>query len=76
MRISTTKYNEVNPNEIQRLIDAGAIIIFSKAECEEIGVYRYKGKPTLLCAGDSIKVNGVTLPLAVGGVYDCTIDIN
>jgi hypothetical protein len=76
MKISTNEKNEVNPAEIQRLLTAGAAVVFNRQGGAEIGIYSYKNKPIILCAGDSIIINNVTLQLTTGGTFDRTITIN
>lgn len=77
MKISTTKFNEVNPLEIGKLLKAGGKLIKSKyANGEWIGTYLINDKYVPVYSDDSIKINDVILPLSIGGTYDRFIDIN
>lgn len=75
--IKTTKYNEVDPKEIQRLFDCGASLVKdTHGNGTIIGAYIIKGKQVAVSAADDLRINNVTLPLSVGGVYDQEIIIN
>lgn len=75
--IKTTKYNEVDPKEIRRLLDLGARLMKGEHRIAEIiGVYTIKGQEVVLYADDDIKLNNIILPLSIGGVYDQEIIIN
>ena len=63
MTIKTSRYNEVSPKEIKRLVDAGAEII-KDYENASVGVLITQIKDTKVLTTDSIKINNVTLPLA------------
>lgn len=79
IRISTTKYNEVNPREIENLIHLGAEIIKS-----EHGNGVFIGKYVLgngydvvkVYSDDDIKINNVILPLSIHAEYDREIVLN
>ena len=63
MRITTSRYNEVSPKEIKRLVDAGAKII-KDYENESVGVFITLINDVKVYSTDNIKINNVTLPLA------------
>lgn len=78
MRISTTKYNEVNPTELKKLFENGAEL---KKSVYLVGVFigvytQSNGKRVRVYSDDEIEIYNVTLPLSVGGVYDCELNIN
>ena len=78
MRISTTKYNEVNPAELNKLFENGAKLIKSSYE---IGIYigafkQGNGKKVKAYSDDDIQIYNVTLPLSINGLYDCELNIN
>lgn len=78
MTISTTKYNEVNPTELKKMFDAGAKLIRSREAIGVfIGTYRQSdGKEVRAYSDDDVQIYNVTLPLSIGGVYDCEVVIN
>ncbi len=77
MKIRVTKYNEVDPAELKRLFEAGAELVKSKeliGVC--IGVFKQGEKTVKAYSDDDIIFHNVTLPLSIGGTYDCEIEIN
>ena len=78
MKIKTSKYNEVAPFEVKRLIKAGAKII--KAEdVMGVGMIITTHNGIKITTMDEIKINNVTLPLAMAfdeSYFNCEIDIN
>ena len=77
MKIITSKYNEVSPKEIKRLIEAGAKII-KESQFENVGVYITTIDDVRVYSTDSIKIKNVILPLAKGDddYFNTVIEIN
>lgn len=78
MKIKTSKYNEVAPWEVKRLIEAGAEIIKVK-DVMGIGMVITTLKGVKITTMDEIKINNVTLPLALAfdeSYFSCEIEIN
>lgn len=77
MKISVTKYNEVNPSELGRLFSMGARLIKSEyANGYFIGKYIEDGKKEVFAySDDNILIKNVTLPLSINGTYDREIEI-
>ena len=78
MKIKTSKYNEVAPWEVKRLIEAGAEII-KVEDVMGIGMVITTLKGVKITTMDEIKINNVTLPLALAfdeSYFSCEIDIN
>lgn len=75
--ISTTKYNEVNPKEIKKLLDLGGKIVHCSLENGVICYYDIKTKIKAYSV-DDIQIGNVTLPLSKGDEteYTETITIN
>ena len=78
MKISTTKYNEVNPTELKKLFENGAEL---KKSAYLVGVFigvytQSNGKRVRVYSDDEIEIYNVTLPLSVGGTYECELNIN
>lgn len=78
MRISTTKYNEVNPTELEKLFENGARLIKSPYRIGKwIGVYKqFNGEKVTAYTDDEIEIYNVKLPLSIKGIYDCELNIN
>lgn len=78
MKISTTKYNEVDPAELDKLFLAGAKLIKSElANGVALGSFNINGNRTIVYSDDNIGINNVVLPLATkGNTFDCIIEIN
>ena len=78
MKIKTSKYNEVAPWEVKRLIEAGAKII-KVEDIMGIGMVITTLKGVKITTMDEIKINNVTLPLALAfdeNYFNCEIEIN
>jgi len=78
MKIKTSKYNEVAPWEVKRLIEAGAKII-KKDDVMGVGMVIATHKGINITTMDEIKINNVTLPLALAfdeNYFNCEIEIN
>ena len=78
MKIKTSKYNEVAPWEVKRLIEAGAEII-KVEDVMGIGMVITTLKGVKITTMDEIKINNVTLPLALAfdeSYFSCEIEIN
>ena len=75
MTIKTSKYNEVAPSEIKRIMDAGGKIIKSE---HPVGVCIAIVNNIKVYSTDDIRINNITLPLAQGNedYFDCEITIN
>lgn len=78
IKISTSRYNEVNPVEIDKLFKLGAML--RKSEYA-IGVFIGKytdvnGKEVKAYSNDWIVIKNVILPLSFGATYDCEVEIN
>jgi hypothetical protein len=75
MTIKTSKYNEVAPSEIKRILEAGGRII--KGETR-IGTFITNINGMIITADDSIEINNVRLPLAIAKpeYFDREITIN
>lgn len=79
MKIKVSKYNEVNPAELERLFKAGARLIKSESEIGElVKVVTVNGKRLFVCSDDEIEINNVKLPTAAAGedYFGCEIVIN
>lgn len=78
LKISTTKYNEVNPAELSALFSAGARLIKSSSPngvC--IGKFtQVDGKVVTAYSDDDVVIHNVTLPLSTEGCYDHYVLIN
>lgn len=78
MKIKTSKYNEVAPWEVKKLIEAGAEII-KVEDVMGIGMVITTLKGVKITTMDEIKINNVTLPLALAfdeSYFSCEIEIN
>ena len=77
MTIKTSRYNEVSPKEIKRLVEAGAKII-KDYENESVGVLITLIDNTKVLSTDSIKIKNVILPLAKAedDYFDSFVEIN
>lgn len=78
MKISVSRYNEVNPIELRKLFKLGARLVKSEYP---IGVFigkftDVKGNELKVYSNDDIKINNVLLPLSIGSIYDCEVEIN
>ena len=78
MKIKTSKYNEVAPWEVKRLLDAGAEII-KVEDVMGLGMVIATHNGVKITTMDEIKINNVTLPLALAfdeNYFNCEIEIN
>lgn len=77
MIIKTSKYNEVSPKEIKRILEAGGKII-KDYEHERVGEVICTIDDEYIRTTDDIKINNIILPLALGNdeYFDKTIEIN
>ena len=80
LKIKTSKYNEVSPKEIGKLLEHGAEI---KKSQYFIGVFigkftDKKGNEIKVYSDDDIEINNIVLPLSKGceEYYNCEIEIN
>ena len=78
MKIITSKYNEVNPEELKRLFEHGARLIKSPyANGVWLGVFKqFNGKKVTAYSDDEIEIYNVKLPLSKNSLYDCELNIN
>ena len=77
MKIKTSKYNEVAPSEIKRLIEAGAEIVH-KEYTAYIGVVIDKINGEDVTTIDNIRIHNIELPLAIGAdeYFSSWVEIN
>lgn len=79
IRISVSKYNEVNKEEIGKLFKFGGKLIQSKYMAgRKVGKYTVDGKPLYVFSDDAILINNITLPLSFAPLsyYTEYIEIN
>lgn len=77
MKIKTSKYNEVAPSEIKRLIEAGAEIVH-RDYVSYTGVVIDKINGELITTVDNIRIHNIELPLALGAdeYFSSWVEIN
>lgn len=76
MKIRTSRYNEVAPSEIRKLVEAGGRIIKS-SYMNGVPILRLKDG-TIVYTDDDIEYHNIKLPLAIGddGYFNRMIEIN